>query len=263
MSSIFTKALTSMTIQIIEDEVPAARRLQNMIQQIIPESNILPIIDSVRGAVDFFRERPALDLLFLDIQLADGQSFDIFSAVEVTCPVIFTTAYDKFTLQAFKVNSIDYLLKPIDGQELRAAIDQYNNYRHQQQLLPAEQWQQLLQAVRKPTYKERFMIRAGEEIRFISVDDIQYFFSEQGMVFAQLADRRKFHIDYTLEQLESLLDPNAFFRISRKFIVALRAIDRIFTYFNSRLKLQLKPATPSECIVSRDRVSEFKQWIDR
>lgn len=251
-----------MTILIVEDEIPAARRLENMLRKLLPEAQLLPVLDSVAASVDFLRASPPPDLLFLDIQLADGQSFSIFEQVSLPCPVIFTTAYDQYALQAFKVNSIDYLLKPIDERDLQQALDQYQTY--DQRPVPApEQWQQLLNEIRKPSYKERFLIRAGEEIRFIQVEDIQYFFSEQGLVYAQLNDRRKFHIDHTLEQLADVLDPNVFFRVSRKFIVGLEAIDRIFTYFNGRLKLSVTPTPPTDVIVSRDRVPDFKAWMDR
>jgi len=251
-----------MTILIVEDEIPAARRLENMLRKLLPEAQLLPVLDSVAASVDFLRASHPPDLLFLDIQLADGQSFFIFEQVPLKCPIIFTTAYDQYALQAFKVNSIDYLLKPIDERDLQRALEQYQAY--DQRLIPGpQQWQQLLNEIRKPSYKERFLIRSGEEIRFIQVDDIQYFYSEQGLVYTQLKDRRKFHIDYTLEQLEDVLDPAVFFRVSRKFIVGLKAIERIFTYFNGRLKLSVTPTPPTDVIVSRDRVAHFKAWIDR
>lgn len=251
-----------MTILIVEDEIPAARRLENMLRKLQPEAELLPVLDSVAATVAYLQNAPIPDLLFLDIQLADGQSFSIFEQMPLQCPIIFTTAYDQYALQAFKVNSIDYLLKPIDERDLQRALDQYNTYEKRPTPAP-EQWQQLLNEIRKPSYKERFLIRSGEEIRFIQVDDIAYFYSEQGVVYARLSDRRKFHIDYTLEQLGDVLNPEAFFRVSRKFIVGLEAIERIFTYFNGRLKLEVSPSAPADVIVSRDRVSDFKQWIDR
>lgn len=251
-----------MTILIVEDEIPAARRLENMLRKLLPEAQLLPVLDSVATTVAYLQDAPVPDLLFLDIQLADGQSFSIFEQVPLQCPIIFTTAYDQYALQAFKVNSIDYLLKPIDERDLQQALTQYQAY-DQRPVPGPNQWQQLLNEIRKPSYKERFLIRSGEEIRFIQVEDIPYFFSEQGVVYAQLNDRRKFHIDYTLEQLEDILDPGAFFRVSRKFIIRLGAIERIFTYFNGRLKLSVTPTPPTDVIVSRDRVPDFKAWMDR
>ncbi len=251
-----------MTVLIVEDEVPAAKRLQAMLAKAMPEATISRVLDSVAGTIDYLRKEAEPDLIFLDIQLADGESFDILEAVPIRCPVIFTTAYDQYTLQAFKVNSIDYLLKPLDERDLERAITQFRTYALERRPLPG-QWSAFLESVRKPSYKERFMIRSGEEFRFIQVSDIQYLYSEQGMVYAQLNDRRKFHLDFTLDQLDGMLNPDEFFRINRKFIIRLAAIDRIFTYFNSRLKLEVTPAPPFDLIVSRDRVPDFKHWIDR
>jgi len=251
-----------MTVLIVEDEVPAAKRLQAMLAKAMPEATISRVLDSVAGTIDYLNKETEPDLIFLDIQLADGESFDILEAVPVRCPVIFTTAYDQYTLQAFKVNSIDYLLKPLDERDLDRAIGQFRAYALDRRPHPG-QWSAFLEAVRKPSYKERFMIRSGEEFRFISVADIQYLYSEQGMVYAQLGDRRKFHLDFTLDQLDDMLNPDEFFRINRKFIIRLRAIERIFTYFNSRLKLEVIPTAPFDLIVSRDRVPDFKHWIDR
>lgn len=251
-----------MTCLIVEDEIPAAKRLQSMILKHMPHAEILPVLDSVASAISFFSSGIDTDLIFLDIQLADGQSFDIFESVTVSSPIIFTTAYDQFALQAFQVNSIDYLLKPIEDKELSRALRKYQQ-KGKFTFPDRENWASFLQSVQKPTYKERFLIRMGEELRFITVEEMNFLFSDQGLVYAQLADKRKFHLDFTLDQLVDMLNPDEFFRINRKFIVRLRAIDRIFTYFNSRLKLEVIPKAPFELIVSRDRVHDFKRWIDR
>lgn len=251
-----------MTCLIIEDETPAAKRLQAMIEKHQPQARIVSVLDSVAAAVTFLNTHEHPDLIFMDIQLADGQSFDIFESVTVSSPIIFTTAYDEYALQAFRVNSIDYLLKPIEEKELSRALKKYKS---QEKNTPPDlsQWRAFLHTVQEPKYKERFLLKIGEEIRFIETADINYVFSDGGMVYAQLQDKRKFHLDFSLDQLTHLLNPDDFFRINRKFIIRLRAINRIFTYFNSRLKIESDPKSPFDLIVSRDRVNDFKRWIDR
>ena len=252
-----------MRVLIIEDEIPAAKQLQKLLQKALPSIEVLAVLDAVESAVNWFSQttdQPAL--IFMDIQLADGLSFDIFNQVEITAPVIFTTAFDQYTLKAFKVNSIDYLLKPIDPEALQDALQKY-----QQFYLPKDgfNYQQLLSTIRQaqsPTFKQRFLIKSGQELRFVTTADIQYFYSEDGMVFAQLSNTFKYCIDHTLDQLEDLLDPAFFFRINRKLIISLGAMQKIHTYFNGRLKLDLQPLPNFEVIVSRDRVQNFKLWLD-
>lgn len=252
-----------MKVLIIEDEIPAAKQLQKLLTKAMPSIEIIAVLDAVETAVNWFvknQDQPAL--IFMDIQLADGLSFDIFKQVKITAPVIFTTAFDQYTLKAFKVNSIDYLLKPIDPDALQDALQKY-----QQFYLPKEDfnYQHLLQTIQlqqTPKYKQRFLIKSGQELRFVSTNEIQYFYSEDGMVFAQLSNKFKYNIDFTLDQLEDLLDPNDHFRINRKLITSLNTIQKIHTYFNGRLKLELQPKPSFEVIVSRDRVSRFKLWLD-
>lgn len=255
-----------MKVLIIEDEIPAAKQLNKWLQQLIPQIEILDTLDSVESAISWLKQPPeAVSLIFMDIQLADGLSFDIFQQVPITSPVIFTTAFDQYTMKAFKVNSIDYLLKPIDPKELKRALEKYQRFFAQaapsvinyQEVLAAIQSQQ------QPDYKKRFLVKSGSELRFIQTPGIQYFFSEESLVFAQLANGQKFHLDYYLDQIEKRVNPAQFFRINRKLIVQLNAIHKIHTYFNSRLLLDLKPATAFDAIVSRDRVADFKQWLDQ
>lgn len=252
-----------MKILIIEDERPAAKRLTQLIVECQPSCEIVETIDSVEGAVKYLTNFQQPDLIFMDIQLADGLSFDIFSQTEVQAPVIFTTAYDQYTLKAFKVNSIDYLLKPIDPEELVAAFVKYEKLNQgQNNNVNQKMIAQLVANLSTKSYKERFLVKIGQQLNYIAIEDIAYFFSEDGFVHAQTFQNKRHILDYTLDQLEGLIDPKDFFRINRKMVIKLPSIKKIHTYFNSRLKLELLPASHLEVIVSRDRVSDFKQWLD-
>ncbi len=248
---------------LIEDEQPAVRRLEQLLREKRPGVEVLATIDSVEGAVRWLQQHPPPELIFMDIQLADGLSFDIFTQVELTSPVIFTTAYDQYTLRAFKVNSVDYLLKPIDPEELAAALEKFDRMFRQPVSYDLRLMQELLQSMTKPTYKERFLVKAGQQITYLPVADIRYFYSDEGLLFARTGEGKRHHLDYTLEQLEDVLDPQLFFRLNRKVIAHIDAIHRIEPYFNSRLILELRPKADFEVIVSRDRVNDFKGWLDR
>lgn len=252
-----------MNILLIEDEQPAAKRLANLIRECRPQANILPAIDSVENAVKWLESNAMPDLIFMDIQLADGLSFDIFNQIKIQSPLIFTTAYDQYTLKAFKVNSVDYLLKPIDPKELAAAFVKFDQIFGKKVSYDLVAIQQLIQSMSQPQYKERFLVRVGQQMIYIQVVDIQYFYSENGLAYAKTADNKKHLIDYTLEQLEESLNPADFFRINRKLIAHVNAIVKIAPYFNSRLKLEIKPKPEFEVVVSRERVNDFKKWLDR
>ncbi len=252
-----------MNVLIIEDEIPAFKQLQKLLIQARSDIRVLDHLDSVEAAIAWFSQNGMLpDLIFMDIQLADGLSFQIFQAIDITKPIIFTTAFDQYMLHAFKVNSIDYLLKPIDPEDLSHALDKYDKFYGQKESLD---YSQLLAALQQPKkeYQQRFLIKAGQELRFIQSQDIRYFFSDQGLVFALQNDGKKFNLDFTLEQLAEKLDPKHFFRINRKFIIQVSSIHKIHTYFNGRLKLDLKPASTLDVIVSRDRVADFKDWLNQ
>ena len=250
-----------MRVLIIEDEKPAARHLSGLLQGIRPQAKVLDLVDSVEGAVKWLRTFAAPDLIFMDIQLADGLSFEIFQEVPVEAPVVFTTAYDQYTLKAFKVNSVDYLLKPIDPDELRQSIEKYEKWRNP--IDPAAM-SALLKGLHQPRYKERFLIRAGQQLSYLPVADIAYLYSEEGLLYARSRSGKRHLIDFTLEQVAELLSPEQFFRINRKIMVHLESIHKIHTYFNGRLKLELRPDFEDlEVIVSRDRVGDFKLWLDR
>lgn len=247
---------------IIEDEQPAAKRLAKLLTEHCPECEIMDMIDSVEGAVKWLRNFQSPDLIFMDIQLADGLSFDIFSQTQLTAPVIFTTAFDHYTLRAFKVNSVDYLLKPIDPTELVSAIEKYRRIHRQPDTYDRSGLEKMLQSVlNQKDFKERFLVKSGQHFIHVSISEVAYFFSEDGIAFVQCTDGRKHIIEYTLDQLEEMLDPKLFFRINRQAIVKPEAIGRISSWFNSRLKLELNPDHDVNNVVSRERVQDFKRWM--
>lgn len=253
-----------MNILIIEDEPEAAARLATLLGEIRPGVNIVGTLDSVRSAVKWVNENAAPDLYFMDIQLADGLSFEIFDQVDITAPVIFTTAYNEYALKAFKVNSIDYILKPLDKEGVMAAFRKYENLTGNQQsrdrVMESIGAAMLMLTKR---YKERFVIRVGEHLKSVGITDILYFYSLEKTTFAQTTDSRKYILDYTLDQLEGLLDPAKFFRINRKYIVSVNSIRDMISHTNSRLKLLLKASDDYDVIVARERVQDFKDWLDK
>ena len=253
-----------MRVLIIEDEPQAAQRLASLLEALRPGVRILAQLDTVKRSVEWISANAPADLIFMDIQLADGLSFEIFEKTDVRSPIIFTTAYNEYALKAFKVNSIDYILKPVDKDELAAAFHKF------EQLVrtPAEagkMMESISYAMQMLTrkYKERFVIRVGEHLRSVEVSEILFFFSLEKTTFAQARDGRKHILDFTLDQLEELLDPNRFFRINRKYIVSVDAIHDMISHVNSRLKLVLKTSDDDDVIVARERVQEFKTWLDR
>ena len=259
-----TPYLVTMQILIIEDEQPAAKQLAKLIHKARPQAQLLSSLDSIESSVEFFSAATRLpDLIFMDIQLADGLSFDIFNKINIQAPVIFTTAFDQYTLRAFKVNSIDYLLKPIDPEELAAALGKYENIYQQTPSLSPAVLHQLKNALIEPAYKERFLIKVGQQLINLRTREIRYFFSEESLVYAVTDEGKKHLVDFSLDQLEQVLSPREFFRINRKIMLHIESIHRIHTYFNGRLKLDILPPKDLEAIVSRDRVPDFKQWLDR
>ena len=249
-----------MKVVIIEDEKPAARRLSRMLNEL----NINPIaqLHSVEESINWFLENEQPDLLFLDIQLSDGLSFEIFDEIEVKSAIIFTTAYDEYALKAFKLNSVDYLLKPIDADELKNAIDKYQKI-HTTKSLNAITNQQLKELIFPNTnsYKKRFTVKIGQHLKLISTASIECFYSENKATYFYTTNNRNYMIDDTLEDLESKLSPEIFFRVSRKCFVNINAIKDIISYTNSRLKIILNNFNETEIIVSRERVKDFKNWL--
>lgn len=252
-----------MNVLIIEDEPQAAQRLETLMKKMVPGVVILEKVDSISKSVDWIKGHPAPDLILMDIQLADGISFMIFEQCEVKSPVIFTTAYDEYALKAFKVNSIDYILKPVDETELETALRKYWSLSADNR--PNLKLDNIEQAIQMLTrkFKSRFVIKVGEHLRSIEVTDILFFVSLEKATFCHTRENRKNILDFTLDELEDVLDPNSFFRINRKYIVSASAIQDMISYTNSRLKLILKNSDDNDVIVARERVQEFKEWLDR
>jgi DNA-binding LytR/AlgR family response regulator len=252
-----------MQILLIEDEIPAYKRLKQMVLELVPLAQISTQIDSISAALRYLQTAPRPDLIFMDIQLADGLSFSIFGQFDVQTPVIFTTAFDQYAVKAFKVHSIDYLLKPIEEEALVQALDKYQRYyRQAPPALSQPTIQQLVQQLQQPTYRERFLVKTGSSLAYLKAEEVAYLYSDQSLVFARKTDGKQHHLDATLDQLEVQLDPTLFFRISRKAIIHLQAIRKIDNYFNGRLLLELQPAADFQTTVSRDRVNDFKAWLD-
>ena len=249
-----------MNVVIIEDEKPAARRLNRMLNDFDIEP--LTMLHSVEESVNWFYKNDHPDLIFLDIQLSDGLSFEIFEEVEIKSAIIFTTAYDEYALKAFKLNSIDYLLKPIDADELENAINQYKKIANSNSNsgLNLEQIKSIISPSQK-NYKKRFTVKIGQHLKMISIESIECFYSENKSTHIHTIDNRSYLLEESLEQLEEKLQPETFFRVSRKYFVNINAIKDIISYTNSRLKLKLQSYNDSEIIVSRERVKDFKEWI--
>ena len=254
-----------MTTIIIEDEKPAARLLQRKLEKL--QISVTVLLHSVEEAIEWFSNHPHPDLIFLDIQLSDGLSFAIFEAVEIKSAVIFTTAYDEYALRAFKLNSIDYLLKPIDEDDLEIAVNKYKSRvperapENPSLTLDFEAIKRMLINPFEKNYKKRFTLKIGQHLKVISVDEIECFYSENKGTYLHTFENRDYLLETTLEILEQELDPAAFYRISRKFIIPLKAIKEIVVYSNSRLKIILPTYKAEEVIVSREKVADFKNWI--
>jgi two-component system, LytTR family, response regulator len=254
-----------MKVIIVEDEVPAAEKLERYLQKYDTSIQIVARFDSVTTTVSWLKEnQDSIDLIFMDIQLIDGLSFQIFQQVQVKRPVIFTTAFNEFALDAFKVNSIDYLLKPITFTDLSSGLKKFETLRQQFQLNgdQTEKVQQAFSSMKTREYKNRFMVKLGEHIRSITTDQISLFYADGRDVYLVTTQNRKFIIDYTLEALEDILDPKLFFRLNRTFILNINAIKDVLVYSNSRLKITLTQEFDKEIIVSREKVGEFKEWFD-
>jgi two-component system response regulator LytT len=254
-----------MTTLIIEDEKPAARLLQRKLEKL--EIAVETMLHSVEESVDWFTNNEHPDLIFLDIQLSDGLSFEIFEKIDIKSAIIFTTAYDEYALKAFKLNSIDYLLKPIDEDDLEIAVTKFksrlpkSNSENQNLQLDFEQIRRMLSNPFEKNYKKRFTVKIGQHLKVITTDEIECFFSENKGTYIHTFDNRNYLIDSTLEILEQELDMKDFFRVSRKFIVPLQAIKEIQVYTNSRLKVILPSYKEDEVVVSREKVQDFKSWL--
>lgn len=249
-----------MKVLIIEDEKPASQKIIRLLKEINPHIEIIDVLVSVEQSINWFLKNPEPDLIFMDIQLEDGICFEIFETIHIQTPIVFTTAYDEYTLKAFKVNSVDYLLKPIDPEELKNAIDKFNVYFKQNSYRRFEAIINQMQ----PNKKERFLVKIGEHYRSIQTSKIYGFYIKERCNFIHTDKGKNYPVDYSLDKIEQMIDSKLFFRINRNFIVNFLAIQDIISYSSNRLKIILKDWTENEdIIVSRERVADFKEWMDR
>lgn len=250
-----------MNILIVEDEEPAVTRLKKLLLEIEPEIKILDVIVSVRSAVDWLNSHSSPDLILMDINLADGSSFEIFAQVKIDTPVIFITAFDEFAIKAFKVNSVEYLLKPVKKDELVAALEKFKRIHQSKSQLPDINL--LLETLKEKQekFKKRFLIRYGEHIKTIDIAQVAYFYTEEKINFLKTKDNYSYPVDYNLDKLETMLDPERFFRINRQFIISIDSIGEMYSFSKSRVKINLKPPSNLDTIVSTERSPHFKEWL--
>ena len=252
-----------MNVLIVEDEMPAVSRLSKILKKIDPAIKISGVAETVEEAIIRLQEKPDPDLILMDIQLGDGLCFEIFETIKVDVPVIFTTAYDEYTLKAFKVNSVDYLLKPVEEQALASALEKFRKLYYDRKDPFKRDFHELINEFRN-RYKSRFLIKIGEKFKSVVTSEISHFHISERNVFLTDTGGRDYGIDYSLEQLEEMLDPRKFFRINRECIVNIDSVTLMYSYSSSRLQLTMKGLEQNDLfIVSRDRVAEFKKWADR
>lgn len=247
---------------IIEDEKLSAEHLCNLLEKIDPTIHVIATFDSVKKSVEAFKNGMKADILFVDVHLADGLSFDIFTKISVNTPVIFTTAYDTYAIKAFKLNSVDYLLKPVGSDELKRAVDKFKQLTINQNALLLENISNVYQNLNKQ-YKNRFMVKMGDGIVSVKIEEIAHFVSEDGITLLVTHAGKRYPVDYTLDQIESLTAPEVFMRINRKVIISINAVQKVSSYFNSRLKINSTLLEDDYAIISRERVNEFKLWLDK
>lgn len=262
-----TNKKVDIKVLIIEDEPFAQNELKRLLSNSSYTSIVLDCIDSIEDALIWFDENEHPDLVFLDIQLSDGLSFEIFEKTKILSPIIFTTAFDEYAIQAFKVNSIDYLLKPIEPDALEIALEKFaelkDHYSSKQTNISEAQIAHLLEFTKpKEEFKSRFLIKIGDQIKYIFVENIAYFFAEDNVVFLVAENAEKYIIDYSLNQLTNYLNPGSFFRLNRSYFVNIKSIHKIHKFFNSRLKVELKPATDEDLLISRVKVPDFLKWVE-
>jgi DNA-binding LytR/AlgR family response regulator len=248
-------------VLLIEDEQPAAKRLSKMITEIASDFEIIQVCDSIESAVSFLKIAALPDLIFLDIQLGDGISFEIFKQIEVACPVIFTTAYDEYIFRAFELNSIDYLMKPIHKEELARSVDKFRKLNQAQK----SDWQFISSLLQKENaaYKQRFLVSSGANLITVKTTEVAYFYSVERSTFLTSTQGKSYALDFSLDKLEEMLSPKEFFRVNRQFLVSLSAIKKINVLSKSRMKIILEPLSNDEVFVSNARAHEFRIWLDK
>lgn len=247
---------------IIEDEKLSAEHLARLLKKVDDSIEIIATFDSVKKSIEEFKKGVKADLLFVDVHLADGLSFDIFTKIAIDTPVIFTTAYDEYAIKAFKINSVDYLLKPIGTEDLKIAIEKFKKLNAGSHSTIIENIASAYQSINKQ-FKNRFMVKMGDTISSIKTEEITHFISEDGLVLLATENGKRYVIDYTLDTLETLISSDSFFRINRKIILNISSIQKVSSYFNGRLKINANFLNEDDCIVSRERVNDFKAWLDK
>ncbi|MEZ4960394.1 MAG: LytTR family DNA-binding domain-containing protein [Saprospiraceae bacterium] len=259
-----------MQVLIVEDEPLAVKKLTRLLSEVAFDVKVAGTAGSIRATVEWLEANPAPDLIFLDIELSDGQSFEIFQRTKVKSPIIFVTSYDEFALQAFKVNSVDYLLKPVQREDLEAAINKFRELKHQyaRDVNPiSANIENLLMSLTggaaTKEYRSRFLVKHLQKFVSVEVGDIAYFWSEGRVNFFKTKEGQRYLVEYTMEEIEAMLNPRDWFRVSRQFIVSVPSVNEIHPYFNNRLRLHLKPQEPEEVTVSRERVADFKVWLGK
>jgi DNA-binding LytR/AlgR family response regulator len=255
-----------MKVLIIEDEELGVERLIKHLNAIDPTIEIVGNTASITESVQWLKTHEHPDVVLMDIELADGQSFAIFNEVDIESTVIFTTSYDEFALKAFKVNSIDYLLKPIKKEDLKNSLEKYHQLKQQFAPSPSVQIESLLSELKlqqKKAYRNRFLVKQGQRLVSIETSDIAYFYAEGRLCFFKTWSKAKYIVDYTLDELEEMLDPHQFYRANRGFIVQVKSISQIHSHFNGKLLVELEPATEKEVVISREKASEFKEWLGK
>ncbi len=252
-----------MKILIVEDEPLAAAQLAANISALKPQAQILAVCDTIKSTVEWLKNNEAPDLAFFDIHLGDGLSFEIFKQIEFNQPVIFTTAFDQYAIQAFKVNSVDYLLKPIERADLDKAIQKFENQaKVSGTSINPEVLNEILTSLKKKNYKERFLVKVGTHLRMVETKEVLYFYSFQKGTYLKLSDGKDYLLDQSLELIEEIINPSQFFRINRKYLIGLKGIIDVVSFKNSRLKLKVKNAIDDDFLVAREKVKDFKKWLE-
>jgi DNA-binding LytR/AlgR family response regulator len=254
-----------MEVLIIEDEQLGVEKLTRLLTSIDPSIKIVGNTRSIKSSVEWLLQHQQPDIILMDIELTDGQSFEIFNHVTIKSMVIFTTSYDEYALQAFKVNSVDYLLKPIKREELKNALEKYQQWQQKfsSASLNIEHLINELKQQQSKSWRSRFLVKVGQKLISIETSDIAYLYAEGRLSFFITWDNQKHVLDYTIEELEQMLDPNQFYRANRAFIIHIKAVSQIHNYFNGKLKLELQPATDKEVLISREKATEFKEWMGK
>ena len=251
-----------MKVLIIEDENLLANELKRTLARIRNDVDIVGRITGVSQGVNWFKKKIPVDLIISDIQLVDGTSFELFKQVSISAPIIFTTAYDEYAIQAFKINSIDYLLKPISDLDLKNALIKYDRIWDKSDVIPGKVLDELITKKHENTYKSKFLIKIGDQYKQVYTSDISFFFAEGNTVYLVKKDGRKLIIDFSLDQVLEQLDPKKFFRVNRQLLLNCSCITGIHKYFNSRLKLKIEPDYPTDVLVTRSRVNDFLTWMN-